>query len=246
MDFVKAVKIGLYVKKFYGAYKTVDGLNKYADKVERQDPGKIDWKELQYIRNSDLAQARKELEDICDRLEAALSKKMTLPEPDGMRAYQDAMKAVDKKGKDSKEAKSAMEAYRRSLYMYDRDMKALVKDIKDQKAEGREFASIAEKVSKATLGCRDAFATLAKVPTFSGTGNNALFLSLSEDCGHIAGLSDLAAKRMDKLIYTIGQSFVEAEDLIAQNQVWLDWALKDALKSDDTLKKNLKSETPRR
>lgn len=245
LDWIKVLQTIFKAKKFYTAYATVEKVNKYAQKVQKQDPGKMDWDELRFIQNDDLFKARKELEEIEQALSAGLSGKAGWPESGAMKAYMDAIKAVEKKGKDSKEAQDAVAAYRKALYMYDRELTGMVKELREGKAEAQERRKVAEGLVTYTMACRDAFMACAKIPTFTGTAQNALFLSMSEDCGKMAGIAGRIAKMMDDVAYRTAEVIVEGEALIEQNKAWMDWAIKDALKKDDTLKKNQKAETPR-
>ena len=245
MDWIKLLKTLLTLKKFAAAGDTVAKLYAYSQKIDRQNPQALDWDKLQFIQNKELAATRVELAEVDRLLDQALSKGIQWPDSGGAKAYAAAMKTADKHGKDAKETKAALDAYRRVLAVFDVELKSAVRELGDAGSVLTERAKAAAALAAYALRCRDAFLAVAKVPTFAGTAQNALFLSMSQDCEKIGGSAGRAAQKLQTLAGRTREAITEGKALIDQNQAWLDWALRDAMKTDDALKRNERAVKPR-
>lgn len=246
MDWLRALDLLLKAKDFKDQAEDLKKLYDYADKINKTDPKDLTWDDLKYFENEQTKAATADLRATDAALTALLGSALEPPESGSLRAFDAAMKAAAKYGHDSKEAKSAVETYRKVLVDYDKTLKALLATMERQKAEfptriaaAKALAEYAKLLAKAFIGC-------AKIPSLGGTAQNAMFFTLSQDCAQLAGLAATVGTKMGKAQSEHNIKIGEMKDLISQNQDWIDWAAKDALKKEDTLKKNAKTETPRK
>lgn len=246
MSWVRALDLFFKGKDIYDKASDLKQLSDYAEKIAKSDPSKVKWDDLKYFENKQMTEATKQLRGVEAALDELIAAKFEPPESGSLRAFEVAMKAADKHGIKSKEAKAAVDAYRKVLGDYDRSLKSLLADMDKAAGEFPRRLAAAKSLKDYCNALEKAFLKAAELPFPGGTVMNAQFFSLSQDALQLYGIAGSVETKLGKAQSLNGQRVAELRELIDTNQAWIAWAGKDALAKDDTLKKNQKADTPKK
>jgi hypothetical protein len=229
------------------AYDEVDKVRAYSKKIEKTDPKKLKWDDLKIFSNKTMDKAKKAIKETLKKAKDA-EKAILLDWPDNLsrRAFAIYKKEFLKSGKVTPKTKKALKMYQLTLKIYDQDLKRLLIQlqntskkiaIKIKKSEGlRRYADTLEK----------AFMQCSKIPSLTGTVQNAVFFGLARDAAQYGGsASDLVSifQRLDKKNTTY---IVETRRLIKVNKLWMIWAAGDQIENQDSIRKNEKAKIPKK
>jgi hypothetical protein len=246
MSWLKALDLLFKAKDIKDQASDLKTLYDYADRVSKLDPAKVTWDDLKYFENAEMKAATTEMRAIEKILDDVLGSKLVPPESGSLKAFDAALKAGAKYGHNSKEAKAAIEAYRKVLVAHDKVLKGLLADMEKMKGEFPGRTTAAKALNDYCRLLEKLFLDFAKIPFGAGTVQNATFFSLSRDCTQLAGIASSVETKLKKAASEHNIKIGEMKDLIWQNEEWIAWAAKDALAKEDTLKKNAKAETPKK
>lgn len=225
-----------------GAYDTVKGVYDYGKKLEKADPKKLTWDDVKMfdspVLNKALAGAKAEQK----KATAAEKAKFTLPDPGSLKAWMEAVRAMDKFGKDSKEYKAAMKKYIAILKTYDKTLDVLWKDIGKVSVEMVNRKTIGTTLEQYSKILERAFLNCAKIPM--SDAQQATFFVLSQDCKNFNAL-------MKKLVKSYGAIFSSARmhsrlvaDTKKTNLDWIKFSEKDLFADAKSMTRNTKLTKP--
>lgn len=243
MNWLDALDKFFKAKDIYDKANDVKKLHDYGKKASSK---KSPWDDLKYFKNPQMEAALRNAKTAVAAADAALSTKVDWPESGSLSKFGAALKASDKFGHDSKQAKAAVEAYRKSLVDYGKTLEGLVANLEAKQKEFAAKLKLAKAMEKYGRVLQDAFMKCAKIPSLVGTVQNAEFFSLAQDASRFAGQMNSLVTRLDKLITKNATAIKDGKKLVSDNKGWIEWASKDASAAPDTLKKNEKAKQPKR
>jgi hypothetical protein len=245
MSWLKALETVVRGKEVLDRAADVKRVCDIAQKLEKADPASL--------TKGDLGLDLKTVSSIADKLkrtsavlDLALDAEREVPECDSGRAFDAFGKAIQKYGVGSKEAKAGRDGYLKVLAAYDKELQALVSQHEKIGTEFDARVSAAEQTVAYCDELEQTFLKLADLPPLAGTVVNATFFSLSRDCADLSVLARDIEKKLGQLRREHATYLKTLREQVDQNRLWIAWTEKDALKSDDAVKKNARSETPRR
>jgi hypothetical protein len=244
MNWIDALNKFFKAKDVYDNVKKVKKLHDYGKKVSSKKS--LSWDDLKYFKNPQMEAGLKNAKKAVAAADAALATKVEWPESGSVGKFSVALKAAGKFGHDSKQAKSAVDAYRKCLEDHGKALEKLVKDLEAEQKQFVDKLKTAKAMEKYGRVLHDAFMTCAKIPSPLGTAQNAEFFSLAQDAQHFAGQMGSLVTRLEKLRDKNAKAIADGKQLISANKAWIIWASKDATKGADTLKKNEKAAKPRK
>ncbi len=213
---------------------------------DKADPKKITWDDLKYYNNKTMDTATKALREAVKRSKTAEKALLVWPTSASFKAFQHAAKVREKFPADSPQVKRALQNYVAALKTFGKDLNALLtklqsksgnfsKDIRLAEAS-REYAGLLEKT----------FMKIAKVPSLTGTAQNAMFFSLSQDAQQYRGIASTLASSLKRLEKKNAEYVKECKVLIGNNQAWTTWAMSKSPTKDGSMKKNEKAKAPKK
>lgn len=246
MSWLKALELFFTGKDLYDQASDLKTLHDYANKVSGMDPAKVTWDDLKYFENAQMKAATTEMRAVEKSLDSILGSELVPPDSGSLKAFEAALKAAEKYGHDSKEAKAAIDAYRKILIAYDKVLRGLLATMEKMKSEFPTRTTAAKSLNDYCRLLEKLFLELAKVVFGASTAQNATFYALSRDCAQLAGIASSVETKLKKVASEHNIKIGEMKDLISQNEDWIAWAGKDATAKPDTLKKNAKATTPKK
>lgn len=244
VNWVNALQTYFKLKKFYDAGKTVKGLLEKGKYLEKIDGPSLE--ELKPFRSADLNKAIKDVEAADKEAIKVLGTPFEVPECTASGQFMNVLKMVKKHGHDAKQTRAALEAYRKGLGAYHQQLLGLEKELKDLHRELPQKAMYAENLADVSMEMSKTMMACAKIPNFSGTAQNAMFVSLSSDARTLAGVAGNLHRRLMLIVKANNQAIQEVRHQIKQNNLWIQWAVKDATNAPDSVPKNAKAKTPKK
>lgn len=242
MSWMKTLKILLDLKS---AYDEVDKIRKYSKKIEKADPKKLEWDDLKFFSNKTMDKATKGAREALKLSKAAEKATLVWPKCDSFKVFVEAANAQSKYGKDSPQAKKALQKYIGVLKTFDSDLTTMLAGLQ------KNSAALAKKITK-TEALRDyagvlqeSFMKCAKIPSLTGTAQNAMFFSLSQDAMQFKGLASSLVSSLKRLDKMNAAYIKECKTRLKNNKVWIDWASSGKTQADGALEKNTKSVKPK-
>lgn len=245
MDWLAALNTFFKFKKdVYDKLDDVQKLHDYSKKMSKKKS--LDWNDLKYFENSRMEAGLKNAERAIKYAEVALKSKVVWPRPGANSRFSAACKAADKFGHDSKQAKAAVDAYRKDLVIYSKSLGTLLDNLESKQkliTAERKTARALEQYARVLI---DAFMTCGKIPSPGGSAQSAKFFSLAQDAQQFASKMGTFETLLEKLESKNLIAITEGKRLISNNAAWVVWATKDATTNRNTLKQNEKAMKPKR
>lgn len=244
VNWVNALQTFFKLKKFYDAGATVKGLwdkGKYLEKIDGPS-----LEELKPFRSAKLEKAIKDVEEADKVAIKVLATPFEVPDCTASGHFLSAMKIAQKHGHDAKQTRAALAAYKKGLLEYEKRLLDLEKELKDAHKQLPEKVRYAANLAEMSREMSKSMMTCAKIPNFSGTAQNAMFLGLSTDAQKLSGAAASLEKRLWLIVEANNRAILEVRDRFKQNKKWIIWAAQDATNAPDSLKKNAKASTPKK
>ncbi len=242
MSWLTALKLVLDLNS---AYDEVDKVRKYSKKLEKADPKNLSWDDLKFFSNKTMDKARKAIKETLKKARKAEKAALEWPESLSARAFDIYAKEFQKSGKDSQKTRNALKTYQLALKAFDQDLNRLLASLKAMDKKIAKRQQKADALVKYADLLEQAFMTCAKIPSLTGTAQNAMFFGLSQDAmmfGSTAGDVSASIQRLAKR----NAGFIrEVNDRIKANRLWMTWANGEKIAQESNLKKNSTAKTPK-
>ncbi|MDP5220973.1 hypothetical protein Q5Y75_27700 [Ruegeria sp. 2205SS24-7] len=242
MDWIRILDTAFKVKDVYDKANEVKAVYDYSKKLEKKK--KLEWKDLKYYKNDRMEKALKNAQNALKSVNRALRASAAWPQPRTSGEFLDALAKANKFGHDSKQATDAVSKYLRRVTEYGKSLNTSLKALDKRSALIDQRLKTAKALKSYGQALQKAFLTCAKIPSPTGTAQNAEFFSLSQDAKEFAGHMDTLANRLKKLQAKMRKTIAEGRQLEKNNRYWIAYASNYARKSPGSLKKNQKAKVP--
>jgi len=246
MDWIKVIKLLLDGKSVVDKAKTVKKLSDYSEKLAKKDPKSLTWDDLKFFNNKTMDAATNGLREILKNCKAAEKARLEWPKCNSLPLWMEWAKVQKKFGSDSPQFEKARSNYVAELRKFDKNLKTLAATLKAAQPKLVQNVKVAEVMFKYGDLLNKAFMAFAKVPSLTGTAQNAMFFSLSQDALQYRGIAADVGKSMTKLVKMNAAYQKECDVKIKENQEWIKFALTPAPKADGVIQKNTKAARPKK
>ena len=246
MSWTKAMEVMTKLKDIDSKVSDMQQVQGYGEKVSKIPPK--DWKpqDLAYFDDTALAPVVTAIDRQVTQLDAIVSAKLTIPEPEGTGdAFAKLCAAAADKGKGSKEAKAAAAAFGRLCSDYREKLLALSVPLRAAKAEIPRKIIAAQAVRDVARKLEAVMEVCAKIPAPSGTAQNAQFFELYQCCGEIMAGANRIESRLIAIQEKNHDYIEEMRGILTQNDKWIAFASKASGLSKEELEKNRRAKVPR-
>lgn len=227
------------------AYKHIDRVQKYSKKIEKADPKKLSWDDLKVFSNKTMDKAQKAIRETLKKSQAAEKATLEWPESLTVRAFSIYYKEFQKSGKDSAKTRAALKTYQVSLKVYDQDLNKLLTELVEAGSQIADHQAKADALVAYGGVLQKAFMTCAKIPSLTGTAQNAMFFGLSQDAQQFRGTASDFSSSLKRLAKKNTGFIGDVKDKIKANKLWITWAAGDKAAQETSLKKNTTSKVPK-
>lgn len=246
MSWIAALDILFKNKKYYDQYKKVKKVHDYGKKIEKADPKKLTWDDLKYFNNKTMDAATKSAREAVKQAKDAENAVLVWPKSDSIKAFGAALKATKKHGANSAQTKKAVQVYIGVLKRFDADLVLILNKMTAGESELKKRLQLAMALREYAGLLQKAFMKAAKVPSLTGTAQNAMFFSLSQDAIQFRGLAGTLATSFQKIEKKNIQYIKECKAKINENKAWITWASGVAPQQDGALQKNKTAKKPKK
>jgi len=242
MSWLTALKI---VFDFKSAYDEIDQVKKYSKKLENKDPKKLKWDDLKYFSNKTMDKAKKAIKQTLKKTKAAEKTFLDWPESLTQRAFSIYFKEFMKSGKDDAKTRNALKMYQITLKVYDQDLTKLVAKLKEAEKKIAQNQRRFDALVKYADLLQKVFMQCAKIPSLTGTAQNAMFFGLSRDAQDYGSTARDVSKSIGRLAKLNAEYVREVKDKIRINRLWMKWAGGSKATQEQSLKKSASAKTPK-
>ena len=246
MNWLKALDLLIKAHQVKGQHDEIKRVHDYAQKVAKANPEKLKWDDLKFFNDSTMDAATSNARKVLQQIKEAEKSPVEWPRSDSVRAFTAAAGVVGKYGADSAQAKKAVKSYSDALESYGRALKKLDGELDTKTSKLTDTAKTYIALKKYANVVSQAFLKLAKIPSFGGTAQNAMFFSLSQDAQQYGGIVSRILKGLNSLDKKNMQHIKNCKDLIKTNQLWINWSKSKHTSQRGALEKNAEAKLPRK
>lgn len=231
MSWINALKALFTAKKVHGVYTKLEKANTLSKRIEKKGD-KIKPDDLKFFTNKNIEKARSELRDEQTKLTAALSAKVNWPADTSEDWLAKARKVVKANNGDVGAANSELDGHLRALRSYEAELNHLIAVLEKWKPTMNNNGRTALAISKYARNMSKVLRKLAQIPTVPSFAPQAKLGAYSQQLQTLAGEADTISDGYKRLLKRNGDHIREAQGLIKENKVFLDWNMKREFETD--------------